>query len=105
MSEQTPTKGSIEILTPDGQSIGLEVKAATPADVPVILRAVYGLDGIADTPPGKRKGQSPKGEWKGRNNRGQEVTALLWEEVEFTDTEIGQSMAAALLASRNEGQG
>ena len=105
MSEQTPINGSIEILTPDGQSIGLIVKAATPADVPVILRTVYGLSDVADTPPGQRKGRPPKGEWKGRNNRGQEVTALLWEEVEVTDTEIGRSMAAALLASRTEGQG
>ena len=91
MSEQTPTRGTIEILTPDGQSIGLEVQAATPADIPVILRAVYGFGEIVDKAAEKRANRTPKREWKARNGRGQEIAAVLWEAREFTDTEIGQS--------------
>lgn len=102
MTEQTPVNGSIEILTPDGESIGLVVKAATPTDVPVILRAVYGLGEIAGKAAEKRASRTPKGEWKARNSKGQDVTAILWEEREFSATEIGQAMAAALLASRDE---
>lgn len=71
-----PIKGSIELLTGDGEqtaSDGLTVQAATAALVPLIMSAVHGLTGITAT-LAPRAGVVA--EWTATNDRQQPVTVL-----------------------------
>lgn len=96
-------KGSIEILKPDGSNIGVAGQALTAESVPMVVAVLYGITGLEDKEPEERASRMPVAEWTGTDVQEQPVTVVLWEEPEFSASEIGQAMVAAAIAAQQEG--
>lgn len=86
--------GNIEIFH-DDESTGLTGLQWCCEDVPTVVAVLYGVRELAEEPPAERHGRTPAGEWTGRDADGRAVRVLLWRDVPFSDTAIGQAMAAA----------
>lgn len=100
MDPKEKIRGSIEIVTADGRSIGLPGVKWSEEAIPVVLEALYGITDTAPETPGKRpSGRIPKGKWKARDMNNQDVEVLLWPEVPFDETLIGKAIAQALAKS------
>ncbi len=75
-------KGSIEVKTADGMSIGVAGTRWTIATVPVVLDTLYGITGLETaTPQEQPTGRTPEAQWSGVDANNQDVTVLLWKEI------------------------
>lgn len=99
-------KGSIEILTgitPNIESSGLVVEAASVEAVPFVVGAIHGYSDIVRVdPPHERARMTPAAEWYTTDAQLRPVTILLWREPELDETALGKALADAMRDAAEE---
>lgn len=91
-----PINGSVEILRGDERS-GVVGTEWVVEEVPIVLRNLYGIrDMEAQEPQERPTGRTPECQWSGVDANNQDVEVLLWEDVPFDETAVGQAIAAEL---------
>lgn len=92
-----PITGSVEILRSNDERTGVVGTEWMPEEVPIVLRNLYGIRNLeAQEPQERPTGRTPEYQWSGVDANNQTVTVLLWEDVPFDETVIGQAIAAEL---------
>ena len=79
--------GSIEVLIGSGEteeSLGGPVKAATVAEVPIVVKVNHGITGLAPVEnPEPRGSKTPVAAWTATTDDGRPVAVRLWEDLPF----------------------
>ena len=89
-------QGSVEILRNDERT-GVVGAEWVPEEVPIVLRNLHGIRDMAEEEPQERPtGRTPEYQWSGKDASNQDVIVLLWQDVPFDETVIGQAIAAEL---------
>lgn len=74
-------RGSVEIITHDGESRGVPGVRWTPEAVPAVVETVAGITGLVEVEPEPAgSARIPEAAWTGQDAAGFPVTVLLWRE-------------------------